>query len=212
MSNMNVGGNSPLQPPSQLWGQRRMTPPQPAASQPAPAVSSQPATPLMPNLPPIGRSMPVLPLVNPTTPGQPAMTPGQIAGNQPAQQPGLGGQLSQLRSMIKSADDRLLTYYNVKLVKNDSGQITGYQLNGQNVSPQDLQRHLLPQAGILHQQITDLKKEIDQTFLNFRSQVQQQFPAMAPTEQTSVKIQLQAVQVVYESFVNRLSQVDGLIK
>lgn len=205
MSNLNVGGNKPLLPPSQLWSQRQAAPVKPAATQPAPAVSGQtqqPAQPLLPHLPPLGKSMPLISFSG---------APPQTGAPKPAPT-GLSGQLTQLRGLIKSADDRLMNYYNVKLVKDDKGQITGYQLNGQNVSQQALQQHLLPQAGILHQQITDLRQEIAQTFQNFQTQVQQQMPALAPAEQTAVKIQLQAVQVVYQGFVNRLGQVDALIK
>lgn len=239
MSNLNVGSGAPLQSPSQLWNRKQAAPPQPVAQQPAQPVSqpqTQPSAPrqLLPSLPPMGQAMPLLTFNGnqqagnqqsggttlPTLPRLPnTPAPGsssyQTTGTGGAQQPpraGLSGQLGQLRSLIKSADDRLLDYYNVKLVKNDKGQITGYLLNGQNVTAQDIQRHLLPQSGILHQQINDLKKEIDQTYQNFQAQVQLQFPALAPAEQTSVQIQMQAVQVVYESFANRLSQVDALIK
>jgi len=154
-----------------------------------------------------GTVLPTLPKL-PNTPTQ--GTPAYQTGGAP--RPGISGQIGQLRTLLKSADDRLLDYYNVKLVKNDKGQISGYLLNGQTVSAEEIQRHLLPQSGVLHQQITDLKKEIDQTYQNFRAQVQLQFPALAPAEQNSVQIQLQAVQVVYESFANRLGQVDALIK
>ena len=218
MPNVNSGGTPPLLPPTQLWGSRQ-APLKPAAPQPAPGVSSQPAT-ALPSLPPIGRSMPLISfsgglpsLTGPTQSASIAPISGQtIASQTRGAQPGLGSQLTQFRNLIKSADDKLLDYYNVKLLKNPNGQITGYLLNGQNVSAADIQRHLLPTSGILHQQITDLKKEIDQTFQNFRAQVQLQFPALAASEQTAVQIQLQAVQVVYESFGNRLSQLDGLIK
>lgn len=127
-------------------------------------------------------------------------------------QPGIGGQLGQLKDLIKNADDRLLDLYNVKLLKDNQGQISGYLLNGRNVSVSEIQQHLLPRSGALHAQIKDLKSEIDRTYAQFQLQVQQQFPALAPSEQNSVKIQLQAVQVVYEGFVNRLNQVDTLIK
>lgn len=126
--------------------------------------------------------------------------------------PTLGTKLTQLKDVIKNADSRLLDYYNVKLVKNDQGAITGYQLNGRNVTQQELQQHLLPQSGVLHRQISDLKAEITQTHQTLGAQVQLQFSSLAAAEQTSVRIQMQAVQVVYENFVNRLDQVDALIK
>lgn len=215
---------------------------QPAQPVSQPQTQQSPPRQLLPSLPPMGQAMTLLSFNGnqaagqqstqqagaqqsggTTLPSLPRLSNTPAAGSSSyqttgvggAQQPprsGLSGQFGQLRSLIKSADDRLLDYYNVKLVKNDKGQITGYLLNGQNVTAQDIQRHLLPQSGILHQQINDLKKEIDQTYQNFQAQVQLQFPALAPAEQTSVQIQMQAVQVVYESFANRLSQVDSLIK
>lgn len=184
--------SQPLLPPGQLWP----TPTRPAqgGTKPTPAVTSPttlPALPSLPQLPPQGQSMPLVTFTSP---------------------PGLGGQLTQLKDMIKNADDRLLDFYNVKLVKDGSGKISGYQLNGRNVSSAEVQQHLLPRSGVLHKQITDLKADINRTYAQFKLQVQQQFPALAPTEQNSVNIQLQAVHVVYEGFVNRLNQIDDLIK
>lgn len=182
--------SQPLLPPTQLW---------PTAPRPVQGGSSQPVTtpvaptvlPTLPQLPPQGQSMPMVSFTAP---------------------PGLGGQLTQLKDMIKNADDRLLDFYNIKLVKDGSGKISGYQLNGRNVTAAEVQQHLLPRSGVLHRQITDLQADINRTYAQFKLQVQQKFPALAPTEQASVNIQLQAVQVVYEGFVNRLSQIDNLIK
>ncbi len=202
MPNVNSGGTPPLLPPSQLWAPRQGQT-QPAAQQPAkPAQPTQPAPsqqvpaklPPLPTQPPRGQAMPMLTFTSQPPP------------------PTLGTKLTQLKDVIKNADSRLLDYYNVKLVKNDQGAITGYQLNGRNVTQQELQQHLLPQSGVLHRQISDLKAEITQTHQTLGAQVQLQFSSLAAAEQTSVRIQMQAVQVVYENFVNRLDQVDALIK
>lgn len=208
MPNVNNGG-TPLLPPSKLWGPNkgasqpvRPANPQTSPSQPAQTLPSIPAQ-TVPSLPPIGQAMPLISFSG-------TGTAAPVGATTP--QPGLGGKLTQLRDMIKNADDRLMDVYNVKLLKDPSGKISGYLLNGRQASAQEVQQHLLPRSGVLHQQITDLKAEIDQTYRNFTAQVNQQFPALAASEQTSVRIQLQAVQVVYENFVARLGQVDSLIK
>jgi hypothetical protein len=204
MPNVNSGG-TPLLPPSQLWGPKQPAPATPGQVQPArpvpsgsqglpslPGNSSVPTT--LPKLPPMGKAMPLL----------------SLSGQPPT--PTLGSKLTQFKDMVKNADSRLMDYYQIKLVKNDQGGISGFMLNGKAASAAEIQGHLLPQSGVLHQQITDLKAEIAQTHQNFLQQLQVQFPSLAPTEQTAVKIQAQAVQVVYDSFVSRLNEIDSLIK
>lgn len=206
MPNVNSGGTPPLLPPSSLWA------PKPGAAQPGqtqPVQQPRPTTPAQPTQQ-VPTKLPPLPSLPTSPPRGQAMPAISFTSQPPA--PTLGNKLTQLKDIMKNADSRLLDYYNVKLVKNEQGAISGYQLNGRNISQAELQQHLLPQSGILHKQITDLKAEITQTHRTLAAQVQLQFPSLAASEQTSVNIQMQAVQVVYENFVNRLDQIDALIK
>lgn len=223
MGNYNVGGSKPLLSPQSLWGKQ----PQPPAVQPG----SQQAIPTtLPPLPvgnasagnaslsqpdSVSTSLPKLPIGGQTPPPvsfatEPTVSPGQS----------LQGQAQQLRGLLKSADQDFFNQLsqitkgqlNLQLVKNANGQISGYQLNGQTVSRAQVQQSLLPMAGQLHQALEALKGEVQGKYQSFFQTVNQQFAQMTPQEQTSVNIQLQAINVLYESFLNRLGQVDGLIK
>ena len=203
MPNVNSGGTPPLLPPSQLWGPKpgpSQPVSRPATPQPAPAQPAQ----ILPTLPPIGKSMPMLTFTGTPSQPSPSQTSSPLSG--------ISGQMTQLRDLLKNADERLMDFYNVKILKDPNGKISGYVLNGKAASAQEVQQHLLPRSGVLHRQITDLKAEVDRTYQNLTMQAQTQLPAMAKLEQSAVQIQLQAVRIVYESFVNRLAQVDALIK
>lgn len=204
MGNTNVSGQQPLLSPGQLWGK---TPPvsRPATPNPAPSL---PATlPKLPStLPPLGRD-------TLQTSAQPGSSLPQVSFTQTSPVNGsIGQQMQQLTGLMKSADTQLLGRYQLQVQKNDSGQITGYLLNGQPATAQQVQQYLLPHSGFLHQELVQLRQSVDQAVNSFYSQVRQQFPQLKPQEQTAVQIQLQAVQVVYENFVNRINQVDSLIK
>lgn len=227
MGNNSVNTGSPLLSPQQLWN--KPAPPQPTTQLPG----------TIPTTPPAGQSVPTqlpgqlpgnLPSVSPQGMG-PTYTPpvDTIAAPPPqgsstpqvpfTQQPQIQPQatpantpLGQLTQMFKSGDDSLLGKYGVQLAKDPQGQVTGYFVNGQQVSPAQLQQHLLPHASFLHQELENLKTNVDQSYSAVYTRMQQAFPTMTPAEQQSIQIQMQAVHVIYESFVNRLNQIDGLIR
>jgi hypothetical protein len=64
----------------------------------------------------------------------------------------------------------------------------------------------------LHKELQQTKTMVDQEYSQFITRSQAQLAQMTPVEQNAVKIQLQAVQSIYQGFVNRLNQVDNLIK
>lgn len=222
MGNNGVNTSGPLLSPQQLWNKPMPTAPTqlpgiipgPGAPKGAtPAVPTQlpgyipPASPqttvptyvppvdTLPSLPPQGTSTPQIPFTTQTSPAA-----GSVS------------QLNQLTQLFRSGDDSLLGKYGVQLAKDPQGQITGYFVNGQSVTAPQLQQHLLPHASFLHQELENLKANVDQSYSSVHTSMQQAYAQMTPTEQQSISIQMQAVHVVYESFVNRLNQIDGLIR
>ncbi|PIQ25269.1 hypothetical protein COW36_19960 [bacterium (Candidatus Blackallbacteria) CG17_big_fil_post_rev_8_21_14_2_50_48_46] len=205
----NVQNNPPANPgliaPGQLWSPKpqpvvpAQAPGTPAPSTPAPGTPSGLNSPdqlrqLMNNkMPPIGQIPGQVPLVGPA--------PSDLKG-----------QLGQLQNLMKTADQQTLAPYGVVVQSNAQGQVTGYLLNGQPATAQQVQQHLLPLSTRLHKELLQTKATVDQEFNQFIQRTQSQFAQMNPVEQNAVKIQLQAVQSIYQEFLNRLSQVDNLIK
>lgn len=220
-SNPIAGAVNP-QTPTQLPGTLPVTPNQQPTQLPGyiPSASPQATTPTytppadsIPNtLPPQGSSQTQLPFTQQTLPTQPTQPAQPVPPVQ--QQPTVAGAnpLSQLNQMFKSGDDSLLGKYGVQLAKDPQGAITGYFVNNQPVTPAQLQQHLLPHASFLHQELENLKATVDGSYTSVYNQMQQAYGSMTPTEQQSISIQMQALHVVYESFVNRLNQIDGLIR
>lgn len=219
MGNNGVNTSGPLLSPQQLWSKPAPTattqlpgtlpgksvpqgtlPTQlpgiiPSASPQTTVPTYTPPIDTLPSLPPQGTSVTQLPFTTQTTPSAGAVS-----------------QLNQLTQLFRSGDESLLGKYGVQLAKDPQGQITGYFVNGQSVSAPQLQQHLLPQASFLHQELENLKASVDQSYSSVHSSMQQGYAQMTPAEQQSISIQMQAVHVVYESFVNRLNQIDGLIR
>lgn len=200
----NIPNQTPPTPgllsPGQLWNNR----PQPVATSPVPNLPPlQPAQNQAPGLsapdqlrqlmsnkmPPIGQ----IPLLSPS--------PTDFKG-----------QLGQLQTLMQKADAQALSPYGVVIQSNAQGQITGYLLNGQPASAEQIQQHLLPLATRLHKELMQTKSTVDQEYVQFIQWAQTQMAQMTPVEQNAVRIQLQAVQSIYQGFLNRLSQVDNLIK
>lgn len=212
MGNNGVNTSGPLLSPQQLWNKPTpKAPTQLPGTIPTqlpgtiPPVSPQTTVPTytapvdtLPSLPPQGTSAPQLPFTTQTTQTTPSA--GSVS------------QLNQLTQLFRSGDDSLLGKYGVQLAKDPQGQITGYFVNGQSVTGPQLQQHLLPHASFLHQELENLKTNVDQSYGSVHSSMQQAYTQMTPAEQQSISIQMQAVHVVYESFVNRLNQIDGLIR
>jgi hypothetical protein len=120
--------------------------------------------------------------------------------------------LARLQTLMKTADQQTLSAYAVQIETNPQGQITGYRLNGQPASAAQVQQHLLPAASFLHQELVKTQQQVDQEYGRFLQQINQQLPQMQPLEQNAVRIQLQAIGVVYKGFLERIQQVDGLIR
>lgn len=222
MGNNGVNTSGPLLSPQQLWNKPAPTaPPQLPGTLPAPGTPQgtspvrptqlpgyipptspqttvptyTPPTDTLPSLPPQGSSAPQVPFTTQTTPSA-----------------GSVNQLNQLTQLFRSGDDSLLGKYGVQLAKDPQGKITGYFVNGQSVTAPQLQQYLLPHASFLHQELENLKANVDQSYTNVHSSMQQSYAQMTPAEQQSINIQMQAVHVIYENFVNRLNQIDGLIR
>lgn len=230
MGNNSVNTGNPLLSPQQLWSKPAQPRPQtqlpgtipmtPPAGKPAtPALPGQIPTPLPGSLP--GASLQgTTPTYTPPVdtigapPPQGSSIPQVPFTQQVAPQPSAPAtpSLGQLTQMFRSGDDSLLGKYGVQLAKDQQGQITGYFVNGQQVTQPQLQQHLLPHASFLHQELENLKTSVDQSYTAVYGQMQKAFPTMTPAEQQSIQIQMQAVHVIYESFVNRLNQIDGLIR
>ncbi|MGV3524768.1 MAG: hypothetical protein ACO1RX_11100 [Candidatus Sericytochromatia bacterium] len=194
MPNLTPGGTPPLLPPQQLWGAK----PAPARPAQAPPPVVTPPAALPATLPPLSR----LPAAGSSAPVY------SFADTQNS----LGAQATRLQSQLKNAEQDVLGRYQVQLVKNEQGQISGYLVQGKPARAEDVQRYLLPIAGELHGALEGLKRDIQQTYTGFVQQLDQQLPALAPSEQTAVRIQRQAVDVVYASLLQRIGQVDQLIK
>jgi hypothetical protein len=175
--------------------------------------------------PPTQLRPPVKPAGQPTTP----VTPGTLAAPDRLHQQMRGGTapqvslidppvtdirngMARLQTLMKTADQRTLDAYAVKIETNAQGQITGYLLNGQPATAAQVQQHLLPTASFLHQELVKTQQQVDQEYGRFLQQINQQLPQMQPLEQNAVRIQLQAIGVVYKGFLERIQQVDGLIR
>ena len=181
----------PLLPPGQLW--KPAAPIQPAATPAAaPSLTQSPdqLRQLMSNkMPPIGS----VPLVeSPPT--------------------DFKGQLGSLQTLLQKADSQALAPYGVTVQSNAQVQITGYLIQGQPASVEQVQQHLLPLSGRLHKDLMQAKASVAQEYTQFIQRAQTQAAHMTPVERNAVKIQLQAIQSVYQGFLNRISQVDNLIK
>lgn len=134
-------------------------------------------------------------------------------------QQGLAGMASELQGLLKTADTQLLSLYAVAPQTDAQGNVlkdaqgnTAYTINGQSVSQAQLQQHLLPQAGILHQQIEHTKSVLNQQYQSFVQTAQSQFAQMSPAEQQAVHLQVKAIEAIYSDFMNRINQVDKLIQ
>ena len=183
---------APLLPPGQLWKPAAAGQPTPAAPATAPSLSHSPdqLRQLMSNkMPPIG----TVPLVE-TPPTD------------------FKGQLGSLQTLLQKADSQALTPYGVTVQSNAQGQITGYLIQGKPATAEQVQQHLLPLSGRLHKDLMQARAAVDQEYTQFIQRAQTQAAQMTPVERNAVKIQLQAIQAVYQGFVNRISQVDSLIK
>lgn len=124
----------------------------------------------------------------------------------------LKSQLGQLQTLMQKADAQALLPYGVVVQSNAQGQITGYLLHGKPATAEQVQQHLLPMATRLHKELLQIKAAVDQEYFELIQRVQGQLKDMTPVEQNAVRIQLQAIQSVYQGFLNRLIQVDNLIK
>ena len=180
---------APLLPPGQLWKPAVSSPP--TAPPPAPTLSPDQLRQLMSNkMPPIG----TVPLVDPPPPTD------------------FKGQLGSLQTLLQKADTQALAPYGVTVQSNAQGQITGYLIQGKPATAEQVQQHLLPLSGRLHKDLMQARAAVDQEYTQFIQRAQTQAAQMTPVERNAVKIQLQAIQAVYQGFVNRISQVDNLIK
>jgi hypothetical protein len=166
---------------------------------------------------------PVIPAPVPTTLNSPDQLRQQmqtVGGSQspaplPIFQPAstdFKGQMGHIQSLMKNADQQTLAPYGVVVQSNPQGQVTGYLLNGVAASAEQVQQHLLPLSSRLHKELQQTKATVDQEYSQFIQRSQTQMAQMTPIEQNAVKIQLQAIQSIYQGFVNRLNQVDTLIK
>ena len=125
--------------------------------------------------------------------------------------PAIPQQAQDLQRLLMSADNTLLTKYNIQVSQNAQGQ-SEFKLNGQTVSAAQAQQHLLPHASFLHQDLLALQGQVEQSVTGFYDQVQAQFGQMNAQEQTAVRIQAQAIEVLYENLQSRINLVDQLIK
>ncbi len=215
-----MGNNSinPLKSPQQLWGNRPapapVTPQQPAPVNPQQPVPATPGT--LPGALPPSSPGTVMPTYTPpadtlpTLPGQGTSVP-QVPFTQPAQ-PSAAQSLGQLNQLFQTGDDGLLSKYGVSLSKNMQGQITGIFVQNQSVTPEQLKNYLLPVSGELHQQIVTLKNEVDTSYNAVYQKIQQNFGTMTQPEQQAIQLQMNAVHTLYQNFVQRLQQIDGLIQ
>lgn len=184
--------------PGQLWGKK---PAPPAPPQPAP-IPAQPVPVTLGSPDQLRQQMQ-------TGAAKPPVAPLPIF--QPAQTD-FKGQLGQIQSLMQQADQNALAPYGVVVQSNAQGQISGYLLNGRPATAEQVQQHLLPLSSRLHKELQQTKTMVDQEYSQFIQRSQAQMSQMTPVEQNAVKIQLQAVQSIYQGFVNRLNQVDNLIK
>ncbi len=120
-------------------------------------------------------------------------------------------QAQDLQRLLMSADNTVMSKYNLQISQNAQGQ-SEFKMNGQTVSAAQAQQHLLPHASFLHQDLVALQGQVEQSVNGFYSQVQSQFGQMNAQEQTSVRIQAQAIEVLYENLQSRINLVDQLIK
>jgi hypothetical protein len=183
---------TPLLPPGQLWKPSEPVKPAVTPSPPSPALTHSPdqLRQLMSHkMPPIG----AVPLVE-TPPTD------------------LRGQLGSLQTLLQKADAQTLAPYGVTVQSNAQGQISGYLIQGKPATAEQVQQHLLPLAGRLHKELMQARTTVTQEYTQFIQRAQTQAAQMTPVERNAVKIQLQAIQSVYQGFLNRITQVDNLIK
>ncbi|MBT9546433.1 MAG: hypothetical protein IV090_13675 [Candidatus Sericytochromatia bacterium] len=187
--------------PGQLWAKKPVVP---APTQPAPALPAPPQpAPLTLGSPDQLRQQMQNGAAKPPVAPLPIFQPPSTD---------FKGQLGQIQSLMQKADQQALAPYGVVVQSNAQGQISGYLLNGRPATAEQVQQHLLPLSSRLHKELQQTKTMVDQEYSQFITRSQTQLAQMTPVEQNAVKIQLQAVQSIYQGFVNRLNQVDNLIK
>lgn len=125
--------------------------------------------------------------------------------------PAIPQQAQALQRLLMSADNSMMQKYQIQISQNAQGQ-SEFKLNGQTVSAAQAQQHLLPHASFLHQDLLALQADVQQSVNGFYSQMKDQFGQMNPQEQTAVRIQAQAIDVLYENLQSRINLVDQLIK
>ena len=125
----------------------------------------------------------------------------------------------QLKGLMKSADAQILSQFDVQIQKDTAGNIVkdaqgkvSYMVDNKPVSHAELQRHLLPQATVLHQQLNRAQAYVETQYNSFVGALNSNLSQMSPTEQTSMGIQSKAVKAIYMGFLDRLNQVDRLIR
>ena len=210
MGNVN-SGQGPLISPDALFGKKPIgSPPtqgQPAANNGLPQLPSLPQLPNQYTQPPIAQDTVKLPAL----PGGVSMP--QVSLNPPPQT--MQGKVQELSRLLRDSDQMLLghvTGNQLQIQKNAQGQITGFLVNGRPANQQEVQQMLLPMSSQLHQQLEGLKQVMQDTFMSLQSEAQVAMPQMTPQEQNATRIQLQAVQVLYNGFQARINQVDSLIR
>lgn len=127
----------------------------------------------------------------------------------------MSGKVQELSRLLRDSDQMLLSHVTgnqLQIQKNAQGQITGFSVNGRLATNQEVQQMLLPMSSQLHQQLEGLKQVMHDTYSSLYTEIQQALPQMTPQEQQASQLQLNAVNVLYTGFINRIEQVDGLIR
>lgn len=204
MGNTNINA-APLLSPQQLWAK----PNAPKPNAPKPNTVTAPAIP---------NQIISKPLSLPSTLGQDRVqTSGAVGATglaapqvSFAAPPAIPQQAQDLQRLLMSADNTLMSKYNIQISQN--GGKSEFRMNGQVVTAAQAQQYLLPHASFLHRDLVALQGQIKQSVDGFYSQVQAQFGQMNAQEQTAVRIQAQAIEVLHENLQSRINLVDQLIK
>lgn len=127
------------------------------------------------------------------------------------QQDPIQAQATQVRATLTQGDHDLLARYDVSISTNSQGIIANFSLHGRPATDGQVGQHLKTyQVSVTHD-LTNLQQQANQEYQSFVGLVNGLFNQLNQGEQTSVKIQLQAINVLYASFASRLSQIGAVM-
>lgn len=126
--------------------------------------------------------------------------------------PNIGQATEKLTQQLQGGEQLLLSAYQANVIRDAQGQVTGYQVKGQNVTREQFQQYLLPVSSFLHTDLEKTKAQVSADFMQLKGAIERQLPQMSTVEQQALNIQLKAIGTMFSRFMTRIQAIDEIIR